>query len=257
MKQHTLKPLLAISALIIVMLACSVFQQNGGSASPVPQPSQINSQPSQSGGQPTVEAATQPSQPSGGSDYFTEDFNGTLDNYKQFLTNGNVNDITVSIQDGYLVFDLPTKNQWVYEYYTPKTYTDTKLEMVADNRGNNDNNISLFCRYSETEGWYEFNVYNSGLYDILYGKWDSNKTTASYATIADGGSTKIKQGKAVNKYTVVCKGNTLTLYLNDNKVKTIDDNQFVLRKGNVGFGVSSFTNLPVKVQVDSFAVSQP
>jgi hypothetical protein len=256
MKHNSIKSILAITVLVIAILACGPLPSgigNGGSSSA---PTQTT------GGQPTQAdqstAVSTQAPTSGASDYFTEDFNNNdLSNYKQFLTSGNANDITVSIQDGFMIFDLPTKNQWVYEYYAPQTYDDVKIEMVADNRGDNDNNISLFCRYSETEGWYEFNIANSGLYQILYGKWDSGKTHASYSVVADGGSTKIKQGKATNKYTAICKGNNLSLYINDIKTKSIDDNRFVLRKGNVGFGVSSFNLLPVKVEVDSFTISQP
>jgi hypothetical protein len=245
--------LIAVSILIIAALACGTLSSGGSNPTNTQPPVQVFT------GQPTPSnpEATQV-QTSGSAQYFTEDFNtNDLSSYTQFLTSGNASEITVSIQDGYMIFNLPTKNQWVYEYYTPQTYTDTRIDIIADNRSANDNNISLFCRYDETGGWYEFNIANSGLYQILYGKWDNDKIHASYAIVADGGSTKIKQGKAVNKYSAVCNSQTLTLYINDSKVRTVDDKRTTLNKGYAGFGVSSFNLLPVNVAIDSLTISQP
>ncbi len=131
------------------------------------------------------------------------------------------------------------------------------MDMTAENRGDNNNNVSLICRYNEDEGWYEFNVANSGLYQILFGKWDADKRHASYSKIADGGSNKIHVGKEINDYTAICQGRTLTLLINGTQVRSVDDNQNALRSGNVGVGVSSFNRFPVIVEVDTYKVSQP
>ena len=71
--------------------------------------------------------------------------------------------MTVGVTDGFLLFDLESPGQWVYTIYDPETYDDVKVEVSAENRGTNDNNVSLICRYDPTEGWYEFNIANSGL----------------------------------------------------------------------------------------------
>ncbi len=204
-------------------------------------------------GQPTAQIQ----QPQGGSDYFTEDFSGSLNDWKQFLTSGQASQANLSIKDGRLVFDLEATSLYVYTYYSPKTYSDVRMDMTAENRGDNNNNVSLICRYNEDEGWYEFNVANSGLYQILFGKWDADKRHASYSKIADGGSNKIHVGKEINDYTAICQGRTLTLLINGTQVRSVDDNQNALRSGNVGVGVSSFNRFPVIVEVDTYKVSQP
>ena len=155
------------------------------------------------------------------------------------LAPGDVGNMSVGINDGRLVFDLQSKGLWVYALYEGQEYEDVRLDVVADNRGVNDNNISLICRYSKEEGWYEFNIANNGLYDIFYANYTQDNKVV-YGKLADGGSNKIKQGKEVNTYTAVCKGRTLILYINGFETRRLDDNQHVLRKGQVGVSVSSF-----------------
>jgi len=85
----------------------------------------------------------------------------------------------------------------------------------------------------------------------------------SYAQIANGGSTKIKSGKEVNDYAFVCNDRNLVLYINGFETRTYTDNQYVLRRGQVGVGasagVSSQTanDRPVKVEFDYIQISQP
>jgi hypothetical protein len=130
------------------------------------------------------------------------------------------------------------------------------MSVVAINRGTNDNNVSLICRFSKENGWYEFNIANNGLYDILHGSFTKDNK-ATYGKLADGGSNKIKQGKETNTYEISCKGRTLVLAINGYETRRLDDNQFVLDKGKVGVSVSSFKSLPVTVQIDSVAISKP
>ena len=75
--------------------------------------------------------------------------------------------------------------------------------------------------------------------------------------VADGGSNDIRQGKDVNTYILICKGRSITVLINGKQIRTIDDNQWVLRDGQVGVGVSSFRLLPVRVEFDSIEISEP
>jgi hypothetical protein len=205
--------------------------------------------------------------------YFQEDFNGDLTNWSQFVVDatklaksGNPNladasfgKMTVGVTDGFLAFDLESVGQWAYITYDPQTYDDVKVEASAENRGNNDNSVSLVCRYDPAEGWYEFIIANTGRYAIDYVITKSDKTVI-YSKLADGGFSKIKSGKDTNQYGATCQGRTLTLSINGVNVKTIDDNQYVLKKGKIGLSVSSAlktANLPAKVGVDWVKISQP
>jgi hypothetical protein len=253
MKHPLLKSLLLPCFIAFMILACSSRSlpsgnsNNGSSASSPTQSGQSN--------QPIQSAASK---------YFQEDFNGNLDGWSHFVVDGqnyqvmqsDPGDMTLGIHDGFLIFDLQGKNEWVYSIYDAQTYDDVRVDVSAENRGANNNNISLICRYNAEGGWYEFNVANSGLYYISYAqKTPDNKMI--YSRIADGGSNKIKQGNNTNQYSIICQGHTLTLYINNIMTRQVDDNQYVLRSGKVGLSVSSFTYPPATVGFDWIKISQP
>ncbi len=185
--------------------------------------------------------------------FFTDTFDGNMDNYTvQNLGTGDDDKMDVNIKDGYLVFDLKGANLWVYVTYDPFTYKDVQVSVTADNRGKNNNNVSLICRESD-EGWYEFNIANNGLYNILaYIEADRR-----YYNIYNGGSNAIKTGKDINVYTASCSGTELSLTINGVLAKKIKDSKYNLRDGKVGFSVSSFDVIPILVELDSFTISQP
>jgi len=256
MRRNIFTPFFFVAVLVLMVgLACGLDLGSGETEEPAPaiQPTPLNP-PQQPQTQPTQVPFT-PVPPA--SRFFTENFNASVSNWETFVTRGELNQLNASVEGGYYVFELLERQVWGYALYTPETYDDVRLDVIADNRGVNDNNVSLVCRYSEDEGWYEANIANNGKYWIYYGKWDNNRKTASYAVVADGGSNAIRQGKDVNTYSLVCKGRTLTLLINDKQVRVVDDNQWVLRDGLVGVGVSSFTQLPVRVEFDSVEISEP
>jgi hypothetical protein len=260
MKHNSIKAFILLLSIAALLSACGLSAPSGGG--------QV--QPVATIKQAEVLQDTPTAAPAGGK-YFQEDFNGDLSNWSQFLVNGantlksggnpmlastNFGKMSIGVADGYLTFDLESAGQWAYTIYDPETYDDVRVDVTADNRGTNDNNVSLICRYDPAEGWYEFNIANSGLYNIYYAIVRADKTVI-YSRLANGGFNKIKTGKDVNQYQVTCQGRTLTLSINGYDVKTYDDNQYVLRKGKIGLSVSSFKLLPVKVEFDMMKVSQP
>jgi hypothetical protein len=241
-----LKPIIfLVTVLVLVSLACL------GSETPTPEPPAETEAPQQPAQPQETEAPAQPS----AQEFFTEEFDAGNDNWTYFVTK---NDTTADdsgaapiTENGFLIFDLK-KYLNVYAMYDPYTYDNVRIDVRVDNRGTNNNNINLICRYSD-EGWYEIAIANNGLY-WLYA-FDGIK--GGYAKIADGGSNKIKPGKEVNEYSFVCNDRNLVVYVNGNEVRTYTDNLFVLRRGQVGVGASSFKDLPVKVEFDWVKISQP
>jgi S1-C subfamily serine protease len=198
---------------------------------------------------PTTAAGSAP-------EFYTEEFDNGADNFKYFVIHGednqihsDNNDVNLATQSGSLVFDILKQNRYIYVYYDPYTYTDVSIEMIAENQGKNSNNVTLFCRYDENQNsWYEFNVSNGGEY------WIYAYTDGQYHTIADGGSTAVNEGKATNDYVAGCHGQDLALYINGQQVRTVTDTNYNLKEGRVGFGVSSFSVLPITVAVNSFTI---
>lgn len=257
MKVDSFKLVLCLVAVVMTLSACS-FGSGGGGQAPVA----------------TVAAAQQATQPPDqlSGPYFQEDFGGGLKDWSHFVVNGTktaaggnavLNDgdfgtMTVGTTDGFLVFDLQSLFQWAYATYDPREYDDVKVEASVESRGSNLNSVSLICRYDPSQGWYEASVANSGLYVIYYSKAKPDKSMI-YGKLANGGYNKVQTGKGTNTLGFVCQGRTLTLYINGFAVKTIDDNQYVLKNGKVGVAVWSNSDKvnPTNVGFDWFKVSQP
>jgi hypothetical protein len=264
MKFNSQKPFIFLLTIVVsVSLACSVDLY--GTATPAPQ------QPAQSNQTtPVVELgvdATQtlsPEQPAAGAQqFFTEEFDGNTDNWKYLVVNGaksQVIDGIVGLMSvrpigGLLIFDLHGQGAWVYATYEPFAYSNVRLDVKVGNRGSNNNNVSLICRMSDA-GWYEFDIANNGLYQIVFGQIQPDNTV-SYTPIADGGSTKIKSGLAENEYGIVCQENTLILYINGTETRRLEDKKYLLPEGKVGISVSSFRDVPVIVDFFWTKISQP
>ncbi len=198
--------------------------------------------------------------------FYTETFDTNTDQWTYFLVNGTKSVPTfvetdfgtmfVGTDDGRLAFNLESEGQWAYVTYDAYEYDNVRLDVVVENRGVNNNNVSLICRYTPDEGWYEFNIANNGLYWIYHAIIRSDGAVI-YTQLKDGGSNKIKAGKETNKYSIICNDRTLSLFINDYETNVFDENNYALRDGLVGVSVSSFNVLPVKVEVDSITISQP
>jgi S1-C subfamily serine protease len=183
--------------------------------------------------------------------YFTEEFSDGVDlsNYSYFEFYGQDSGFETYVEDDAFVFDITATDRYVYITYDAYTYQDVIMEVQATNRGKNNNNVSLICRYNADDNtWYEFNIANNGLYNIY--AFDG----AEYKAIASGGSTAINIGKGTNIYTAGCLGDVLSLFINGVEAKTIQDTKHKFDEGQVGFSVSSFNVTPILVNIDYFSV---
>lgn len=255
MKKQVSAPLFALSALIIVSLACGTPSTPPPAPTPLP-PTQapVVAQPTATP-EPELPTEVPPTEVPPVLDYFTEEFDGDISNWTYFISkNDSKADDSGSqpeTNNGFLVFDI-AKNLNVYAIYEPMTYTDVQLDVRVDNRGTNNNNINLVCRLSD-EGWYEVSVANNGLYWMY--AYDGAKN--SYAQLANGGSNKIRSGKETNEFTLICKDRIVKLLINGVETKAYTDNQYVFRGGQVGIGLSSFDDSPIKVEYDWVKISEP
>jgi hypothetical protein len=189
--------------------------------------------------------------------YFSEDFQGnSADNWSYFLRSGDESKFSLESTNDGLLFSLKGTGIFSYLVYDPFEYDNVRMDVTVENRGVNDNNITLFCRFSEEAGWYEFNVYSSGLYDMLFTKPDS-AGNLNYGVIAEGGSNKINMGHATNTYSLVCGEDSLIVYINDVETRKVGIPAYVLSEGQVGVSVSSFGQVPVEVVVKEIRISQP
>ncbi len=185
--------------------------------------------------------------------YFIEEFEGSLDSWSYFVMNGDESKMDLYAENGRLVFDLRGTYQYLYVLYDEYTYQDVRIDVYAENRGKNTNNVSLICNYTDRDGWYEFNISNGGLYDILI----YDEVSDAYQILESGGSVHVNMGRADNVYTAICQGNRLALYINGVLEKELVDKKYNLREGQVGLSVSSFNIPGVLVEIDFFSISVP
>jgi hypothetical protein len=197
---------------------------------------------------PIEEATTTVSSP----DFFTDEFDQSLDRWE---TLGDTSQVEQQAENGNLYFHLAPKDGQVSSVYfldNTSMYNNVQVEVVTTNNGNNSNGVDLVCQANDT-GWYEFEVSNSGEYNIF--AWD--EINRSYTTLLSGSSATVKTGLSQNTYTAVCKGNELTLIINGTPVETITEPDFNFMEGRVGFGVSSRQGYPVDLFGESVTVSEP
>jgi hypothetical protein len=267
----TFRPLLFfVSLLLIVGLACSFGANPGGNPTAPPQPTAVQvieptvaptEAPTEAPAEPTAVPPTEEPPVPQAQEFFTEEFDTPLSNDWSILTvtdsdKADPDKVTVDSQDGRLVWNFDSEYVYYYLFYNAFDYEDVRLDVRADNRGRNNNNISLICRHDPDVGWYEFNIANNGLYEILYAEVASNGNIG-YNRIANGGSNAIKQGKETNEYAITCKGDVLTLYINGDEVNSVTDKTYGLRSGEVGMSVSAFNVLPILIEMDWVKISEP
>jgi len=190
--------------------------------------------------------------------FYTEEFNGDIADWFRFMTSGDERMVELEVERGKLslrLLQLEDKLPWFYLINDVFTYSDVKVEAVVANRGVNANGVSLICRYSDI-GWYEFVFSNSGTYSI-YVVDINGIVSQGYNEIYTGGTSVIKTGQETNVYTAVCKGDELSLYVNQSLVRTLTDTKFIFREGKIGLAVSSPRKLPVNVDFETITVSEP
>lgn len=187
--------------------------------------------------------------------FYVEEFDGDLSNFTYDIFNfgsGSTEDATIDADDGAIKFVNNADNLYTYIYYEPYTYSDVRIDIEAENLATNNNSITLFCRYDEDLGWYEYNIDNDGEWTLYYFDY---VVAQDYVQLYNGGSTAIRMGRDINTYTMICQGREMSLYINGKFTHSFEHKD--LKEGQVGFGVSSYENYPVKVNVNWLEISEP
>jgi S1-C subfamily serine protease len=207
-----------------------------------------------SGGNSGSTGSTGSSGSTSGQTYFVEQFDSDPQWYYEVIKGRSSSDAkkaTYKFDFGRMIFDITDKDLYAYYVYEGNLYENSRTTIRFENRGVNSQQVSLVCRMSD-EGWYEFAVQSDGLW-FLYAVVDG------YNLMANGGSTAVRQGKETNEYAFVCDDNKLSFFINgvEPKGSPYTDRKYVLRRGNVGFSVSSLVATPVKIEVDWFEIAEP
>jgi hypothetical protein len=195
-----------------------------------------------------------PTEAPAASQFFTEEFDQDPGSFWTIDIIGpgaekNKDKVKTEFTNSRMRVELPEDDLYFYYSYLGYGYEDVRLDLRADNRGVNTNNVSLVCRSSK-DGWYEWSV-GSG------GDWYLYAVTDKYNLIAQGGTILQKQGKEVNEYGFQCKGKVISMFINGKEVK-----QSPVTDSNSDFGMDAVLIFPPEHhachrEVDWFKVSEP
>ncbi len=184
---------------------------------------------------------------------FTEEFDGLLPYWVVAQVDNGLPAEGPRLEAGWLVFDLPAPNQWVYAIYGGQEYSNVLLEVQAESR-RGEGAMGLVCRYSETQGWYEFNVYADQTYALLLGQWLA-PGIAHYTPLYRSQSEKIRRD--ANRLGLACEDNVLTPWINGVAMRRWEERRFGLGAGKIGLAGASFEDPPLLIAYDWVRVSEP
>ena len=187
--------------------------------------------------------------------FFTNEFDASLAGWV-ILQAGNAAVPNITTENSRLMLQMDSPYLWVYALYGAQDYNNVRVDTKFVNNALSPASIGLICNYSETEGWFEYNVTTDGTYNLLYGKWLSNGI-ADYLPILDGASNAIQQSGVEQEIGLICNGTTLSLLIDGNIIRNADVGRYELITGKVGMTASSYENTPVIASFDWVKVSQP
>ena len=187
--------------------------------------------------------------------FFTTEFDDPALTGWVILQGGNEAVPNMTVGDSHLLLQMDAPYTWMYSLYGPEDYDTVRVDTKFVNNAMSPASAGLICRYSEADGWFEYNVTSDGTYNVLYGKWLSTGV-ADYLPLSNGSSNAIVQSGAEQQIGLICSGTTLSLLINDTIIRNVDVSRYALGAGKVGVTASSYENTPVVVSFDWFKVSE-
>ena len=237
---------------LILLTACQPATPTSSASlfpteTPLPTPVPVTDTPAPT---PTLEPTPTPFP-----QFFTNEFDSSLTGWV-ILQAGNDSAPNIKNENSRLILQMDSPYTWVYALYGAQDYDNVRVDTKFVNNALSPASIGLICQYSETDGWFEYNVSTDGTYNVLYGKWLSNGI-ADYLPVLDGSSNAIQQSGAEQQIGLICTEATLTLLIDENIIRSADVSRYELEGGKVGVTASSFENTPVIASFDWVKVGQP
>ncbi len=187
--------------------------------------------------------------------FFTNEFDSSLAGWV-ILQAGNEATPNIKNENSNLILQMDSPFTWVYAVYGAQDYENIHVDAKFANQGGSPASIGLICRYSESDGWLEYNISTDGAYNVLYGKWLSSGI-ADYLPILSASSNVIQPSGASQEIGLTCSDTTLSLFINQTLIRRVDVSSYELATGKVGITASSFENTPVIAAIDWVKVSEP
>ena len=187
--------------------------------------------------------------------FFTDEFDGSLDAWT-LLQAGSDAIPTIKTENSNFILQLDAPFMWAYAISGAHEYENIRVDASFTNQAGSPASIGLLCRYSETEGWFEYNVSTDGTYNVLYGQWLADGI-ADYLPILSASSNAIQPSGTAQEIGLLCSGTVLSLFIDQNLIRNVEVSQYELTGGKIGITASSFENTPVIAAFGWVRVSEP
>lgn len=150
-----------------------------------------------------------------------------------------------------IVVNLPDSHLWSRPGLS---FGNLRLEVaVFPAAGPPDSRMGLICRLIDDHNFYFFAISADGFYGI--GKMKDGRVSILTGNGAMLPSETIHVGSVPNQVRGDCVGSTLTLYVNNQKVDSVEDGDFAA--GDVGIFAGTFAQPGADVYFDNFFVLKP
>lgn len=186
---------------------------------------------------------------------FTDEFDSSLAGWVVLQASNDAVPV-VKTENSSLILQMDLPFTWLYALYGAQDYSNIRIDTQFTNRALTPASTGLICRYSEAQGWFEFNVSSDGTYNVLLGRWLS-VGVVDYLPISDGSSSQILPSGTTQRIGLACLDATLFLYINNTLFRRLDVSSYDLAAGKAGLAASAYENTPIVVGFDWVSFSEP
>ena len=132
--------------------------------------------------------------------------------------------------------------------------SNVRVEVDANKvAGSDDNDFGVMCRYQDNNNFYQFFVSSDGYVGILK-MVEGSSQNISGGQLIDHPA--VNMGNTRNQIRADCLGDTLTMYVNGQKVLTAQDTTFI-SGGDVGVFAGTYDEPGTDIHFDNFVVKKP
>jgi hypothetical protein len=185
--------------------------------------------------------------------FFTEQFDSDLASWASFQT-GGAQAPSVKLENDFLRIDFSSPDTWYYAIHNAHDYKNVFVS--AKFFGTASGSVGVICDYSDTQGWYEFNLASDGTYNVLFGQWLA-PDVAQYTPIASDPTEYLQKGNLDYEVGLTCRENLLLLHINGKFFRKLDVTRYGLTGGKIGITASSYDEAPMTTTFDWVNVSEP
>ncbi len=177
--------------------------------------------------------------------YFTDEFD-TLQPYWEFFQTGGLTRPTPVVGNGILRIDMDIADTWFMGVHNVHIYPNVFVRAQASPSAGGS--VGLICRYSESDGWFEFNAESDGSYSVLLGQWLAPEVAKYVPVLTDSNS--LLSNNASYTLGLFCQDNFLLLYVNEALIRRVEVTNYGLSEGKVGFTAASQKTVPVSILIE-------